>query len=49
MRRLLRRFGLNNKGYGTKAHRDAIMEHEWMLDWAAAAEAEPWVIERFER
>jgi glutathione S-transferase len=41
-------YGITLPGFA-RAYSDAIMEHEWMLDWAAAAEAEPWVIERFER
>jgi glutathione S-transferase len=32
-----------------QAYSEAILGHEWMVDWAEAAKAEPWVIERFER
>ena len=31
-----------------QAYMEAIAEHEWMREWAGAAEEEEWVIEQFE-
>jgi glutathione S-transferase len=41
-------YGITLPGFA-RAYSDAVLGHEWMTDWAAAAEAESWVIERFER
>jgi glutathione S-transferase len=40
-------YGFALPGFAT-AYMQAIMEHEWMQAWMAAAEDEPWVIEKFE-
>ena len=40
-------YGIAVPGFA-EAYMQAIIEHEWMRSWIAAAEAEPWVIERFE-
>ena len=31
------------------AYCDAVLAHPWMQDWLAAAQDEPWVIEKFEQ
>jgi glutathione S-transferase len=32
-----------------EAYIEAILTHPWMQDWLAAAQDEPWVIEKFEQ
>jgi glutathione S-transferase len=41
-------YGITLPGFAL-AYSEAILGHEWMIDWAEAAKAEPHVIERFER
>lgn len=31
-----------------QAYADAILAHPWMVEWLAAADAEPWIIDRYE-
>lgn len=31
------------------AYMEAILDHQWMRDWIEAAQAEPWVIEQYEK
>lgn len=40
-------YGFHMPGFAA-AYMQAVWEHEWMQDWIAAAEAEEWVIARFE-
>jgi glutathione S-transferase len=42
-----RTYGLPMPGFA-QAYMDAICEHEWMVEWMAAAEAEDWVIEQYD-
>jgi glutathione S-transferase len=41
-------YGVGVPGFAV-AYMQAIWEHDWMQEWIAAAEAEDWVIEQFER
>lgn len=40
-------YGIPVPGFAA-AYIQAVWEHEWLQDWVVAAEAEPWVIARFE-
>ncbi|MEY4721317.1 MAG: hypothetical protein RIQ46_1042 [Pseudomonadota bacterium] len=40
-------YGIGVPGFA-EAYMDAVLDHEWMQAWAAAAEAEEWVIEQYE-
>lgn len=35
-------------GAAASGYRDAILAHPWMVAWRAAAEAEPWMVPKFE-
>jgi glutathione S-transferase len=35
-------------GEDATRYRDAVMEHPFMVEWRAAAQAEPWMIPAFE-
>ncbi len=41
-------YGIAVPGFAV-AYMQAVWEHEWMQSWIAAAEAEEWVIEKFEQ
>ena len=41
-------YGVAVPGFGV-AYMQAVWEHEWLQDWVAAAEAEQWTIEQFEK
>jgi len=40
-------YGIGVPGFA-QAYMQAILEHDWMREWIAAAEAEEWVIEQWE-
>jgi glutathione S-transferase len=40
-------YGFTLPGFA-QAYADAVMAHPWMLNWYAAADAEPWIIQRIE-
>ncbi|MBC2669111.1 glutathione S-transferase family protein [Novosphingobium piscinae] len=41
-------YGITVPGFA-QAYMDAVWEHPWLQQWAAAAAAEPWIIAAFER
>jgi glutathione S-transferase len=41
-------YGVGVPGFAV-AYMQAVWEHEWLQDWIAAAEAEEWVIEQWEK
>ena len=41
-------YGITVPGFA-QSYMDAVWEHQWMQQWTAAAEAEEWAIERYEK
>ena len=41
-------YGFRLPGFAT-SYMQTILDHEWTAQWMAAAEEEPWVIERLEQ